>query len=140
MVISDVSGQLSVHSSRVESKKNFLALKEDADSCPETSVIYYQSMLRNIAEEGSLKSHETRLIRTHQHYLVYITVRRVSSRTYGSEGEHNWHVHKSYKIGLAESLCARERATGSVSAAQNVQRAVPFVLPFHPFGLRNCTE
>jgi hypothetical protein len=66
---------------------------EDADGCPETSVIYYQSMLRNIPEEGSLKSHETGLIRTHQHYLVYIAVRRgaarrVASHPYVSERDH----------------------------------------------------
>jgi hypothetical protein len=71
--ITDVSGQLLVNSSRVESKKNFfLTLEEGTDSRPETSVIYYQSTLRNIPEEGSLKSHKTGLISTHQHYLVSI--------------------------------------------------------------------
>ena len=119
LVITDVSGQLSVHSSRVESKKNHLTLEEDADSCPETSVIYYQSMLCNVREEGSLKSHETGLISTHRHYLIYtsITVRRVSSHTYGSERDQIWHVYTSYKIGLGESLCPREWATESVFAA-----------------------
>jgi hypothetical protein len=74
-------------------------------------------MLRNVREEGSLKSHETGLIRTHRHYLVYISVRRVSSHTYGSERDHIWRVYTSYKTGLAESLCPREWATVSFSAA-----------------------
>jgi len=88
-------GITSVHSSRASPRKISWPWKMEPIVAPKrrtftTNLFCVTSQKREAWNHTKRDWYEadTGLIRTHQHYLVYITARRVSSHTYGSERDH----------------------------------------------------